>query len=90
MSNDNDIGRRAVQRRSDPAIGGIVIDYAAADQDLDVPGRMLYISSNGNLEVETVGGDTLTFTGLLAGRIYPIAVRKIIKAGSSAAGLVLT
>ena len=89
-SNDNDIGRRAVERRSDPAMGGVAIDYAAADQVLTVPGRALYISGLGNLVVETVGGDTLTFTGLLAGLIYPIAVRKIIKAGSSAAGLVLT
>jgi len=89
-SNDNDIGRRAVEDRNDPVIGGVAINYAAADQVLTVAARGLYISGAGNLVVETIGGDTLTFTGLLAGVIYPVAVRKIIKLGSSAAGLVLT
>lgn len=88
-SNDNDIGRRPVQR-TDPAMGGVAISYGGGDQTLTVPGRALYISGAGNLVVETVGGDSLTFTGLLAGVIYPVAVRKIIQAGSSAAGLVLT
>lgn len=91
MSNTNNFfPNRGVQERSDPAIGAIAIDYAAGDQDITVPSRGLYISSAGDLVVLMANGDAVTLTGLLAGVVYPIAVRKIIQAASTAAGLVLT
>jgi len=90
MSNMSGIQRRTVQERSDPAIGAIVIDYSGGDQDVNAAARGLYISGAGDLAVEMLSGDAVTFTGLLAGVVYPIAVRKIVQAGSSADGLILT
>ncbi len=90
MSNSIGFPNRGVQERSDPAIGAIVINYAGGDQQINVPARGLYISGAGALVVEMVNGDAVTFTGLLAGVVYPIAVRKIIQAGSAAGGLILT
>lgn len=81
---------RAVQERSDPAIGALAINYGAGDQDINVPSRGLYISGAGDLVVHMANGDVVTFTGLLAGTVYPIAVKKIVQAASTAAGLVLT
>jgi hypothetical protein len=81
---------RAVQERSDPAIGAIAISYGGGDQDINVPSRGLYISTAGNLVVLMANGDSVTLTGLLAGVVYPIAIKKITQAGSTAAGLILT
>ena len=81
---------RGVQERSDPAIGALAISYGGGDQDINIPARGLYISSAGNLAVVMLNGDSVTLTGLLAGVVYPIAVKKILNAGSTAAGLVLT
>ncbi len=78
------------RRRSDPAVGAVTINYAATDQTFTKPTRGLYISGAGALVVIMSNGDSVTFTGLLAGVLYPIAVKTIVKAGSSAAGLVLT
>lgn len=80
---------RGTQERDDPAIGAVAIDYGGGDQDITVPARGLYIQTNGNLAVEMVNGDAVTFTGLLAGTIYPVCLRKILQTGSTAAGLVL-
>jgi hypothetical protein len=68
----------------------IPIDYAAADQVLTEPSAGIYISGAGNLVVRMrSGASDTTLTGLLAGKAYDFEVVKIIKVGSSAAGLVL-
>lgn len=75
---------------NDPAVGGIAIDYAAADQLFTRPVRALYIATAGTLKVDLVDGSTLTFASLAAGTIYPLRVVKIWMTGSSsAAGLAL-
>jgi hypothetical protein len=76
-------------RASDPATGGEVINYTA-DQIIEPASRALYISAAGTLKVDMVDGHTLTFEGLVAGTLYPIAIKKIYMTGSSnAAGLIL-
>ncbi len=84
----NSFPARAVQR-TDPAIGAVHIDYAAADQDIDAAARGLYITVAGTLVVTLLDGSTATLSALLAGFVYPIGVRQITKAGSTAAGYVL-
>ncbi len=78
--------------RSDPAMGGIAINYSGGDQVLALPtiARGLYISGAGALVVVMANGDAVTFSGLLAGIVYPIAVKQITASGSSAAGVILT
>jgi hypothetical protein len=80
---------RAPGDRKDPAIGAIAISYGGGDQIVTVAARAIYVSTAGNLAVDMVNGDTVTFTGLLVGMVYPIAVSKIYQAGSTAAGLIL-
>jgi hypothetical protein len=40
-------------------------------------GCVLYIGGSGDLEVETVGGDRVTFFGVSAGQFIPVQVMKI-------------
>lgn len=77
---------------SNPAEGGVVINYGGGDQTLAKVCRGIYISTAGNLKVDMPGGGTpvtLTFTGLTAGTVYPIRVKKIYQVGSTAAGIAL-
>lgn len=41
------------------------------------PGCMLYIGGAGNISVTTIGGDTVLFSGVPAGTILPVQVRRI-------------
>lgn len=41
------------------------------------PGCMLYIGGAGNISVTTIGGDTVLFSGVTAGSILPVQVRRI-------------
>jgi hypothetical protein len=68
----------------------VPIDFSVADQTLSEPGTGLYISTAGDLVVRLrSGASDTTLTGLLAGKVYDFEVVKIVKAGSTAAGLVL-
>lgn len=40
-------------------------------------GCVLYIGGSGDLEVETVGGDIVTFVGVTAGQFIPVNVMKV-------------
>ena len=43
---------------------------------------------DGTLVCETVGGDTLTFAGLITGVIYPIALKRVNSTGTGATTIV--
>ncbi len=66
------------------------ISIGGGDQTVDPPCRGVYISGAGTLVVRLQQGtaDT-TFTGLLAGTIYPLRVKAIRNSGTNAAGLIL-
>ena len=81
--------RGADARRSDPADGALAIDYSGGNQTLTTQSRGIYIGTAGNLKVDMGDGTTVTFSNLVAGTIYPLAVKKIYQTGSTAAGLVL-
>lgn len=74
---------------ADPAMGGVAISYGGGNQVLATYGRAIYIGTAGNLAVVMVDGTAVTFSNLLAGTVYPFAVRQITQAGSTAAGVVL-
>jgi hypothetical protein len=50
-------------------------------------GCVLYIGGAGNLEVQTVGGDNVTFFGVTAGQFIPVNVMKI-RSGTTASSIV--
>ena len=50
--------------------------------------RGIYIGGAGNLKVTTAGGDTVTFTGVLAGTIIPIQAKLVFSTLTTATSLV--
>lgn len=58
------------------------------DADLARPTRGLMIAAPGDVALVTVGGDTVTLPGLLPGVQYAIRARRVLAAGTTAAGLV--
>jgi len=50
-------------------------------------GCVLYIGGNGDLEVQTVGGDNVTFVGVQAGQFIPVNVMKVLT-GTSASNII--
>lgn len=46
-------------------------------------GCVLYIGGAGNVNVETIGGDDVTFVGMVAGQFVPVQVLKL-KSGTTA------
>jgi len=47
-------------------------------------GCVLYIGGAGNVKVETVGGDEVTFVGINTGTFLPVQVVKVFAKGTSA------
>ena len=73
---------------ADPAVGGLAINYGT-DQVLPTTSRGIYISTAGALTCVMIDGSVVLFSGLVAGQVYPFAVKQINNAGSTAAGVVL-
>jgi hypothetical protein len=46
------------------------------------------MGGNGNIRVTTVGGDDVTFNGVLAGTFIPVQVVKVWETGTSVANIV--
>jgi hypothetical protein len=53
---------------------------AKADADLAQPARALYVGGAGNLVVTMTSGAVVTFTGVAAGSILPISVKRVANA----------
>lgn len=51
-------------------------------------GAVLYVGTGGNVAVETIGGDSITLTGVVSGSFLPIMVRKVKVTGTSASDII--
>jgi hypothetical protein len=51
-------------------------------------GCVLYMGGNGNVRVTTVGGDDVTFNGVLAGSFIPVQVVKVWETGTSVPNII--
>jgi len=76
----------------DPATGGVA--FTNADLDLLASttaqtSRGIYVGTAGNLACEMHDGSSVTFSNLAAGQVYPFAIRKVIGASTTAAGIIL-
>lgn len=60
----------------------------ADDTDLAWATRALYVGSTGSIRVTMLSGETVDFTQLQGGMVYPLRVRKIWAGGTDAGGLV--
>lgn len=47
--------------------------------------RYVFVGGAGNLKVDTVGGETLMITGLTAGSVLPLRVKKVYATGGTTA-----
>lgn len=56
--------------------------------DLPVEARAIYVGGDGDLSGVTLGGTTLSFVGLTAGSILPVAFSRIRATGTTATNLV--
>ena len=50
-------------------------------------GCVLFVGGAGNLKVETVGGDEVTFVGINTGAFLPVQVVKVFATGTSATNI---
>ncbi len=50
-------------------------------------GCILYVGVAGNVEVVTVGGDNVTFVGVVAGTFLPVLVKQVVAAGTTASNI---
>jgi hypothetical protein len=57
-------------------------------QPLDQATRAIYVGAGGTLHVTMVSGDTVTFTNVLGGMIYPLRATHVLATGTTATGLV--
>jgi hypothetical protein len=55
--------------------------------DLPVSARSLYVGATGDVRITTVGGDTVTFTGVPAG-ILPVRAARVHATGTTATDIV--
>jgi hypothetical protein len=51
-------------------------------------GCVLYVGVAGDLKVQTVGGDDVVFTGVLAGSFIPVQVLRVFATGTTATNIV--
>jgi hypothetical protein len=51
-------------------------------------GCVLYVGGAGNIKVTTAGGDTLIFTGILAGSFFPVQVLRLWSTGTTATNII--
>ena len=51
-------------------------------------GCVLYIGGYGDVKVDTAGGDTVTFTGVLGGTFFPVQELRVYATGTTATNIV--
>jgi hypothetical protein len=75
---------------SEPARDGTAISVGGGDQTLTQGSRSVYVGTAGNLVCRLVDSTAdVTFTGLLAGQVYPFAIAIVRQTGTTAAGVLL-
>ena len=50
--------------------------------------RALFVGGAGNIKVDTLGGDTVTFTGVVSGAILPVRILKVYSTDTTATNIV--
>lgn len=60
----------------------------ADGSDMTISSRGLYVGGAGDLKVTMEGGETVTFTAVVAGTMMPIRVRRVFSTGTTATSIV--
>ncbi len=78
----------ADRQLSDPKGGAFAIT-PDDDNDLAIGATAIYIGGgDGSLKVTTSLGQTVTFTGLAAGTVLPVRVKRVFDTDTDATGLI--
>lgn len=56
--------------------------------DLVTVTRGIYVGTGGDLTVVMAGGETVTFTAVVAGVLYPLAVARVKATGTTATNMI--
>jgi hypothetical protein len=56
--------------------------------DLTVPTRAIYVGVSGDVKVDSIDGNAVTYTGLMAGIIHAIACTRVYSTGTTATNIV--
>ena len=65
------------------AIKAVEVDPSVLET-LVIPGAVLYIGTGGDVKVDTVSGDTVTFKNLADGSVLAVQVKKVYNTGTDA------
>ena len=57
-------------------------------ETLVIPGAVLYIGTGGDIKVDTVSGDTVTFKNVADGSVLAVQVKKVYNTGTSASDII--
>lgn len=71
--------------KTESAIGASAV--TPSDSAEIKPTRAVYIGGDGNLRVDMASGDTVTFSGLVAGSVLPVQVKKVYSTSTTATNI---
>ena len=69
----------------DPGYGAAAV---TPSDTAEVDARALFIGGAGNVKIKTPRGDTVTFTGVVAGSILPVNAKIVYSADTTATNIV--
>jgi len=69
------------------AIKAVDVDPSTLET-LAIPGAVLYIGTGGDVKVDTVSGDTVTFKNLADGSVLAVQVKKVYNTGTDATDII--
>lgn len=70
------------------ATGAVAVNVSSGDQSFDRVTRGFFVGGAGNLAVTMEEGQTVTFTGLAAGQIYPFKATSALNSGTTATNVI--
>lgn len=68
---------RPITELSDPGQHAFVVTPADSDFASNAQARALWVGGAGNVRVTTVGGEDVLFSGVPAGTVLPVSVKRV-------------
>lgn len=82
-----DLFKAQTPELNSPAGNAALITKSDAD-DLPVSSRYIYVGGTGNINLQTVNGDTVLFTAVPVGTILPVRAKKVLSTNTTATLLI--